>query len=368
MLSFSADVDRVYLLLFGKRIEWSSGQFVSAVSPVCLEGPARYVDMMSCTIGTNNVPVKHGAGDRWYLDADLSASGPTAINLSFLSDAVAVVTNVTWVPLDLLAADDMRIRKNDSVMFNVEPEGQTNGTVDIAITLGTTPVTNITTTLDQPVAHRFDAAGTYTVTGSFSNETVTTSGSITVEVIAGSFPTNPPSCLIGTQRAWACPDMPNGVTIEADNTVDLTFTNGVTTLTMWKVNQEHHAVARISANGPVLAGTELVPLWAQGAVDSFLWVTERYEDSALWQSRLIFKNLPDNVDIRINIVTGGVTLDDSTLERWITSSDLDELGQYDLGIIVPDGIDTDGCHTVKLYQNGVYLGEAYYGGILMPNE
>jgi len=137
---------------------------------------------------------------------------------------------------------------------------------------------------------------------------------------------------------------------------------------MWKVDQAHHAVARISTNGPVLAGTELVPLCAQGAVDSYLWITERYEDSALWQSRLIFKNLPDNVDVRINIITGGITLDDLTLERWITSEDLDELRQYDLGIIVPTGVDSSGCHTVKLYQDGVYLGEAYYGGILMPQQ
>jgi len=29
---------------------------------------------------------------------------------------------------------------------------------------------------------------------------------------------------------------------------------------------------------------------------------------------------------------------------------------------------SDGGHTVKLYQNGVYIGEAYYGGILMPQQ
>jgi hypothetical protein len=26
------------------------------------------------------------------------------------------------------------------------------------------------------------------------------------------------------------------------------------------------------------------------------------------------------------------------------------------------------CHTIIAYQNGVCLGEAYYGGVLFPNE
>jgi hypothetical protein len=26
------------------------------------------------------------------------------------------------------------------------------------------------------------------------------------------------------------------------------------------------------------------------------------------------------------------------------------------------------CHSIKMYQNGEYLGEAYYSGVLMPDE
>jgi len=37
-------------------------------------------------------------------------------------------------------------------------------------------------------------------------------------------------------------------------------------------------------------------------------------------------------------------------------------------LIIADKTVSDGCHTVKLYQNGVYIGEAYYGGILMPQQ
>ncbi len=43
-------------------------------------------------------------------------------------------------------------------------------------------------------------------------------------------------------------------------------------------------------------------------------------------------------------------------------------GLNPLGLIVPTGVGSAGCHVIKLYQDGVYLGEAYYSGILMPDE
>jgi hypothetical protein len=57
-----------------------------------------------------------------------------------------------------------------------------------------------------------------------------------------------------------------------------------------------------------------------------------------------------------------------TIERWITSADLNELGEYDFLMIRPNSVEIPTCHTIIAYQNGVCLGEAYYGGVLFPNE
>jgi len=43
-------------------------------------------------------------------------------------------------------------------------------------------------------------------------------------------------------------------------------------------------------------------------------------------------------------------------------------GEYRFRMIHPNSIGASACHTIKMYQNGVYLGEAYYSGALMPEE
>ena len=99
-----------------------------------------------------------------------------------------------------------------------------------------------------------------------------------------------------------------------------------------------------------------------------MWVVEEYEDgSQLWENELVTKNVPDTVDIRIWIFAGGVTLDDLTLERWLTSEDLNELGEYRFRMIRAATVAQSACHTIKVYQEGEYVGEAYYFGYQLPD-
>ena len=46
------------------------------------------------------------------------------------------------------------------------------------------------------------------------------------------------------------------------------------------------------------------------------------------------------------------------------------IGMADLPVldIQPDSAGNASCHTITVYQNGEYLGESYYSGILMPDE
>ena len=52
----------------------------------------------------------------------------------------------------------------------------------------------------------------------------------------------------------------------------------------------------------------------------------------------------------------------------VTSTNLNALGEYTFRMIKPEPDDGSTCHTIRAYQDGQYLGEAYYGGILMPKE
>ena len=88
----------------------------------------------------------------------------------------------------------------------------------------------------------------------------------------------------------------------------------------------------------------------------------------MYENRMITKDVAAGVDIELHIFVGGVTFDDMTLTRWITSSDIDELGEYTFRLIRAASVGASVCHTIKAYQDGVFLGEAYYSGVLMPDE
>ena len=97
-------------------------------------------------------------------------------------------------------------------------------------------------------------------------------------------------------------------------------------------------------------------------------VVENYGDSQLWENTLLTKNLPADVAIRIFIFVDGVTFQDMTTERWVTASDLDGAGAYRFRMIHPNSVEVSTCHTIIMYQGGVNLGEAYYSGVLMPED
>ena len=97
-------------------------------------------------------------------------------------------------------------------------------------------------------------------------------------------------------------------------------------------------------------------------------IVERYEDgSQLWQNQLVAKNVPSTVAIQLVVVTGGVTFDDLTLQRWIGVGDLSDIGEYYFRMIRPASVGSSTCHSIKAYQDGVLLGEAYYSGYPVPD-
>ena len=336
----------------------------SVVSPLCVEGNGRYADMISICVNGSTLPARPGTFNRWYADVPLSPTGSgTTFSVSFQDGAYTRSASVMWTPLNLLGASDITIRAGDALMLTARPDGVTNGTVSITVQ----GITNYLTTALQPVSYAFPTAGTYSVVGTYDNGTPV-SGTLSVTVVGGAFPTNTPACMLGRTRTWACSNMPPNTVLQADNTVALAWSNQVAMLTMSAIYDDHYLVARIATNGPILASTRLDGFWIQSAVDSHVWVVETYPDgSMLIQDTLVAKKVPPSVAIEIRPIIAGVTFDDLSLDRWIGSADLDPLGQYTFGLLRPASVQASVCHTIKAYQDGVLLGEAYYSG-LMPVE
>jgi hypothetical protein len=255
------------------------------------------------------------------------------------------------------------IRKDDAMKFTAYPAGATSGTVTIACN-GQSAVTDLTT----PTILSFTNAGTYTVTGTWTPASGSpVSGSLSVNVLSGSFPSNPAACLLNVARVWACTNLPADVVVSAGDSNKTVLTQQLLsqgrnlTLTRKDAYRPDYVVARLGQGGPVLCSQRIEPFTMRAAVDGFFWVAQVYPDGRqLWYNQIVAARVPATVNMELKVFVGGVTFDDLTLVRWITSADLSPLDEYSLGLIRSPGLSTSSCHTLRAYQDGVYLGEATY--------
>ena len=212
------------------------------------------------------------------------------------------------------------------------------------------------------------------MTGEYRKGSQTMTAAITVVAVDGSFPEENPACLVGREREWSFDTMPSNIIYEVDGSVEMEFlsceadvTNQTSLVTKVALrandtNGEHVMVARLYEGGPILDSAKLDTFWVQNATDGYFWTVERYEDSELWEVESIVKNLPDTVDLQIKVFIAGVTLDDYTLERWLTNVDYDEIGEYRFRLFHPNETEQSVCHTFKVYQAEQFIGQAFTGG------
>jgi plastocyanin len=312
------------------------------------------------------------AGARWYANLPLNDWGLTTASVAFQNQALVQTINTMWVPYNLLEHDGetLTVRVGDSLRFTAWQPNSWFGSFALSIA-----GQQIATDQMEPLVHTFNEAGTYTVSGTFSEWFGgSQSGEVTINVIGGTFPEESPACLVGRTREWSFEGMPSNMVYEVDHSVEMEFRSceaGITNqsslvtkvaLKATKTNGEHIMLARLYEGGPILASTKLSTFWVQNAVDGYFWTVERFDDSELWEVESIAKNLPDTVDLQIKVFVAGVTFDDYTLERWITNADYDELGEYKFRLFHPNDSQHSTCHTFKLYQNGQFIGEAFSGG------
>jgi len=60
--------------------------------------------------------------------------------------------------------------------------------------------------------------------------------------------------------------------------------------------------------------------------------------------------------VQINIIVGGVTLDDGTTCRELTASDFDALGQCTVRFLMARGVQTANCYRLDVMQGADRVG------------
>jgi len=337
----------------------------SLTSPACVEGRGQYLSMMSLAAGLPGqlapVPVQPGAGHRWYANVPLSPQGPTHLEVSHQSGGLRESGDIRWQALNLLEADDITIRKGDSLLLTALPAGATSGPVTIAI-LG---ATNYTGDAAAPVAHCFDQAGTFIVLGAFT--ATGASRGITVSAVDASFE-EPVAAWVGKTRQWTCTNLPPEAVLDADPRLKIMLTNAPPLgpnarqyCLSTDAAEARGIVARLGPSGPILARATVQGFRLFNAIDTYLRIMRRYEDgSQLIQTAIVISPPVPEVTVDLRVIVSGSTFEDGTLFRTLRASDFDSLGICPVRFIRAPGVKTGVCHTTKAYQRGEFVGWPAY--------
>ncbi|MGA2661306.1 MAG: PA14 domain-containing protein [Verrucomicrobiota bacterium] len=325
----------------------------SQVSPVCLEGRGGFLSMMRVSGG---VQPQAGAGQRWYANVPLSASGPTAVTVSYENGGLQETRQVQWQATDLLQATNLTIRQGDALLFCV---GQNSA--QASVTLG--GATNYSLAAGQSAACGFPTAGTYTVSGAgLAPDGTQQSRSITVTVVGAGLGDSP-AAWMQKSRLWSCPALPAGAFLDPDPRLELiALTNGSPPGPGYGLKIDAQAprclLARLGTAGPVLAGLRVDGFRLFAEAETYVDAVQTFPDgSTLIESGLVLSPLLPQVGVRVEILVGGVTFDDGTLVKELSASDFNELGQASVRFLRAAGVPTSICNIVKAYQNDVLVGE-----------
>jgi hypothetical protein len=330
----------------------------SLISPACLEGMGKYVGLAKLKVAGTDIVVHHGAGDRWYADASLSASGGNPIEISFQNGGLLLSNQVVWKPLNLLDAEDVIIRKGDALLLSVaDKDGSTEGLAKITVA----GVQNYIGGPGQVFPHRFDQAGTFEVAGTLSPaKEKTRAKTIHVLVLEAASPANAAACL-GKARSWIWPGLPAEAVVEGDSLLDLQPQSGDTRGRAFMVTSDsiepRTIVARAGVQGPVLARTQVEGFRLDSGMETdFAIIEELTEGSQLIEMGIVASPLLPQVRLEVCLIVGGVLFDDGTVVKEIDPASLQPLGETSVRFIRPAGIRTSVCHKLKAWQNDILLG------------
>ena len=315
--------------------------------------------MMNVNIGriTNNIPVHHNVGLRWYANVPLSAQSDTVLTVSYQNGGRIERRSLEWQPVNLLYATNLTIRIGDSLLLTAQPDGSPNSTLSVKV--GTQQFAGRTA---QPLMYCFTNAGVFTVTGTYaSGGKGSRSRSITVTVAGYNFTTSP-AAWVGYQRVWDLANVPAGVVMQADSrlffqqTASLT-NNGEEFSLRADLNEPRSIVARVGANGPLLDTVQErgVALWLDN--QTYTKVIQVYPDgSQLVEMLLVWSPVLPDLTVEMDVIVSGVIFDDGTTTKVLTPAGFDALGQAVVRFIRPASAKTSVCHAVTVWQGPVALG------------
>lgn len=332
-------------------IDVSTDEVQSAISPLPLEGRARWPQATSLTLAGTPQQINAGAGYRWYAEVPLLAGESQSLAYVAENGAVQRTLSVSWTPHDALAGGSFGIRAGSSLRIAVPTESGETATLTS---------NGVAVALSSGIAElSFPNAGTYSLIGRVVGPEGTREAETIVTVYAT--PTLPallPGMLL-RERIITRPGLPTGVELQADPRLALVnvVTNSSQVAWLADDNVTRRVIARIGSDGPVLASTDAPGTALYANLDTYTKVVERLPDGTTdVETLVIMSPVRPDFAIKLEIFVAGVVFDDGTRTKILTPADLDELGQARVRMLRPPGATTSVCHRTMLLHNGAVIG------------
>jgi hypothetical protein len=344
-------------------MDLTNASLTSLVSPMCLEGRDPYPSLVGVQVhGVQNamVSASPAPNNRWYANVALSPeqNAPVTVQVTYQNGALSETRAIQWMPVNILNWTNMVIRTGDSLLLSVQPDGEINTNVTYTFTIGTNRVIKSYV----PVPYQFRTTGVFTVTGTYQpRRGLAQTGGITVTVVGHKFPQNP-DCWAGSERYWDLTNVMPQVTFEADAHLVFEQTaqlddGGEQMGLMATDNELRSVLSRVGTNGAVLSSAQVNGFQFWSSEDTYARIVQTYTDgSQLIEMLMIQSPVQSDVTVTIYTIVGGITFDDGTTVKTLTSADFDALGRCPVRFIRPASSQTSICHSFKVFQGTALLG------------
>lgn len=353
----------------------------SHISPIYLEGTARYTDAVTVDGRRLISDSNRGINDEWFAYTDL-AEGSNAVKLSFENGLVERTVSTDWVPLNLIEdqpLSEITVRKGSTILLTAaQADAQRTAAITVVINqnhydLVFAPGQNgqsqpqavgerAVVTGDQ-MSYRFAEAGTYSINATYAPQGgIPVSGrTLKVQVIDPAQPETVPAFLPDRRRVWTYKGLPEEAVVAVDDTVWLDRAGEELSITMTDAVRPRYATVRLKNAGPIVSTVKLQPVRFYGVGTTSMHSTPLDNGTILVEVFFVADPVMDDVSYEVDIYIPGVTFDDGKRgSRMLTKGHFNEIGETSVRFIkTPSAAKTATCHHLHVYQNGEYVGRDY---------
>jgi PA14 domain len=356
---------------------------MSRVSPAWVEGMLGHADAsVTVSVGGSNAAVTRESGTLWYVNTSptgqplgvpLSTAAPVTIAVQALSggNSASVNQSISWEKTDLAnlpyGLTVQALRPGDSLLLTAHGAGASLD-IDTAFD-GQTFKPILHGVPNQLFPRAFSTPGTYDVRARINGVEV---GKLTVVVVTVDLQ-GPIACQLDYRRTKdvttsALPIGKELVAYTADDTDRLLVSTESSTTTSARLKVQPVLMNRrpilqarlLTFDGPIVTQQPIDVFTLHTSAEQSIAVVQQYNDgSILAEAQLVMNPLIHDLDIKMWAFVAGVTFDDSSTERNLSSNLLSPLrdgsGAYMYRMIRGPNVPHGFCHEMTVYQRGVQV-------------